>query len=268
MALDMVSVPLRFSSGMSPQPYVSHKGVKTNATHGKFSDCCRFWRSLLWKAFILKISWIWLPFGVWDLLGWICDPHADPWESLSEVSAVFSPYMCSLNVFNQYSADQKKLTTTFVSFDCRSRTDKLREQKQLQNEKHNLYKAAKKSWSWLWIHHLLSRCLFISSGCLRDTPTLRVGALPQTGTRFLGGCEVVDVFLRPEGKNGSRRRGFHGFRGLKKNMEGGVLFFLHMAWGWLTDRELQCLRLSISLCQMNKSSKENIFRGWITLLAK
>lgn len=34
MLLDVVSALLRLCSGMSLQPYVSHKGVKTNATHG------------------------------------------------------------------------------------------------------------------------------------------------------------------------------------------------------------------------------------------
>lgn len=33
MLLDVVSALLRLCSGMSLQPYVSHKGVKTNAAH-------------------------------------------------------------------------------------------------------------------------------------------------------------------------------------------------------------------------------------------
>lgn len=77
--------------------------------------------------------------------------------------------------------------------------------------------------------------LFIYKRQLPQSPP-SFTVLPQNGTRFLGGREVVDVFLRPEGKIGSRRGRFHGFGvlGRKKTYQGWFYFFAEGLG--LTDR--------------------------------
>lgn len=60
MVLDMVSVLLRLTSGMSLQPYVPHKGVRLSATRDRFSDRCGLSRSRLKETFIPFISCCWV----------------------------------------------------------------------------------------------------------------------------------------------------------------------------------------------------------------
>lgn len=59
MLLAVVFGLLRLCSGMSLRPYVSHKGVRTNATHGSLSSATSVdIVDQLLLPFIHKISWI------------------------------------------------------------------------------------------------------------------------------------------------------------------------------------------------------------------
>lgn len=83
----------------------------------------------------------------------------------------------------------------------------------------------------MWIFCILSHYLFISVSRLRVTPTLKLNACPKLEPDFWEGLEVVDVFLGPEGKIGSRRGRFHGFgvfekeKRKKKSIRVGWVFF-------------------------------------------